>query len=92
MNRKYAALFITFGILIVLSGCVPGDGSSTENNPAGFWSGLWHGLILLFTFIGSLFSDNITIYEVANNGNWYNFGYFLGLTTAFGGGGSASSK
>ncbi|WP_269093420.1 hypothetical protein [Aliarcobacter butzleri] len=26
-----------------------------------------------------LFGANVNIYEVYNNGNWYNFGYLIGL-------------
>ena len=52
-------------------------------NPSGFWSGLWHGITLPFSFIGSLFSDNIAIYSINNNGGWYNFGFVLGTTAAF---------
>jgi len=36
---------------------------------AGFWLGLWHGLIAPITFVISLFSDNVNFYEVHNNGN-----------------------
>jgi len=55
----------------------------------GFWGGLWHGLISPFTFIGSLFSDTVTIYAVNNNGGWYNFGFVLGAGIL--GGGAFSS-
>ncbi len=48
---------------------------------AGFWSGLWHGLTLPWSFIGQLFSDNIAMWAVANSGGWYNFGFFLGIST-----------
>jgi hypothetical protein len=27
----------------------------------------------------------VNIYEVHNNGNWYNFGFVLGVSVAFGG-------
>lgn len=45
----------------------------------GFWFGVWHGMISQFAFIGSLFSDDIAIYAINNNGGWYNFGYIGGL-------------
>ena len=45
----------------------------------GFWYGVWHGAISQFSFIGSLFSDNIAIYAVNNNGGWYDFGFVGGL-------------
>ncbi|MEO3782006.1 hypothetical protein ABGB12_01645 [Actinocorallia sp. B10E7] len=50
---------------------------------AGFWQGLWHGLITPVTFIVSLFDDDVNIYEVHNDGNWYNFGFMLGVSTIF---------
>jgi hypothetical protein len=45
----------------------------------GFWGGTWHGMIMGFSFIGSLFSDDIAIYAVNNNGAWYDFGYIGGF-------------
>lgn len=45
----------------------------------GFWAGTWHGLIVFWSFIGSLFNDDIALYAVNNNGAWYNFGFVGGL-------------
>lgn len=58
---------------------------------SGFWSGLWHGMIAPISFIGSLIWDTVAIYDVNNNGGWYNFGFVLGIG-AFSGGGSAASS
>ena len=44
-----------------------------------FLNGLWHGLILPISFIGSLFNEDIVVYAVNNNGGWYDFGFLLGL-------------
>ena len=54
---------------------------------AGFWAGLWHGLICIITFIISLFTDSVGVYEINNNGNWYNFGFVLGIIISLGHGG-----
>jgi len=78
-------------LIMVTSGCAPGN-SRFDAKPAGFWAGLWHGLILVITFIVSLFSDSVTMYEVNNSGGWYNFGFLLGAAIALGGGGSSSCK
>jgi hypothetical protein len=62
--------------------CVAGSGSKYQETgaaPAGFWAGLWHGIIAPITFIVSLFSDNVRIYEKNNNGRWYDFGFMLGI-------------
>ncbi len=58
----------------------------------GFLYGLWHGLITPITFLVSLFTDDVGIYEVRNNGAWYDFGYVLGLSMIFSGGVGASSR
>jgi hypothetical protein len=44
------------------------------------------------TFLVSLFSDSVGIYEVDNDGAWYDFGYVLGLSAIFSGGGAASRR
>jgi hypothetical protein len=57
--------------------------NSTYKQPgassAGFWAGLWHGIIAPITFIVSLFADGVRIYETNNNGRWYDFGFMLGI-------------
>jgi hypothetical protein len=58
---------------------------------AGLWLGLWHGFIVPVTFVISLFTDDVTIYEVANAGNWYDAGYVLGLVFVLGGGAGSGS-
>ncbi|HEX9249276.1 MAG TPA: hypothetical protein VF856_07230 [Gemmatimonadaceae bacterium] len=54
--------------------------------PAGFWAGFWHGLISPITFLVSLFTPNVRIYETNNRGRWYDFGFIIGVSGAFGGG------
>lgn len=58
----------------------------------GFWHGVLHGLILPFSFIGSLFDDSIAIYAINNIGSWYDFGFVFGASIIFGGSGKGSSR
>ena len=58
------------------------------SKPAGFWAGVWHGLICPITFLVSLFVDGVRIYEHNNRGRLYYFGFVLGASAAFGGSGS----
>ena len=51
---------------------------------AGFWLGLWHGVIAPITFVISLFSANVGLYEVHNSGGWYHAGFMLGLSISLG--------
>jgi hypothetical protein len=52
--------------------------------PAGFWAGFWHGSIAPITFIVGLFNPGVSLYERNNNGHWYDFGFLLGVMSAFG--------
>jgi uncharacterized spore protein YtfJ len=89
---------VLLAVVVVLVGCAPGsnelvDAPREEEEVAGFWHGLWHGIIAPITLIVSLFNDDVGMYEVHNNGGWYNFGFILGMMFIFGGsGGGAASR
>ena len=76
-------LMLILMIILAFTGCA--DVSHVEqclpatDHVYGFWGGVWHGMILQFAFIGSLFSDDIAVYAVNNNGGWYNFGFVGGF-------------
>ncbi len=96
MNKKILFIFLSI-ILLILAACTAGPNNlmntaSSQGEVAGFWQGLWHGLIVIVTFIISLFNDNVTVYEVHNNGGWYNFGFILGVMIIFGGGGKGTCR
>lgn len=81
--------------LLLVTACAPGPnpeiGTAAQDGVvAGFWLGLWHGVIAPITFVVSLFTDEVTIYEVHNSGNWYDAGFFLGFGVLLGGGASGS--
>lgn len=84
-NLRLLPVFSLVLIALILTSCAPGN-EKFDLAPAGFWMGLWHGFISFFTFIISLFSDSVDVYEVNNNGNWYNFGFILGISMFYGGG------
>lgn len=80
------------GLALLLAGCAAGandliDTANVQGDIAGFWRGLWHGLIAPLTFVVSLFTHQVRVYEVHNVGTWYDFGFLLGVSVAFGGGG-----
>jgi hypothetical protein len=92
--RVLVALILLCGLL---AGCAAGPNqlaktAGPQGKAAGFWLGLWHGLIAPVTFIISLFSKTVTIYEVHNNGGWYNFGFLLGMMILLGGGGGGAAR
>jgi hypothetical protein len=51
---------------------------SNAADAPGFFTGLWHGLILPITFVVSLFDSEVGIYVVGNSGHLYDFGIVLG--------------
>ena len=56
-----------------------------DATPAGFWAGLWHGLIIPFTFLASIFYPGVRIYETNNRGRLYDLGFIIGISGSFGG-------
>jgi len=88
--KKYAALLFLLVLLFSLS-CAPGPNklaktADGKGKVAGFWLGIWHGLIAPITFIVSVFSDKVSLYEVHNRGGGYNFGFVLGAGLFLSGG------
>lgn len=92
-RRAAAAAGVALAGLVLLGACAAGrNTAATGGELAGFWLGLWQGIISPITFIISLFNDNVNVYEVRNNGNWYNFGFILGVSSVFSGGGRGAAS
>lgn len=71
--------------IFLVTGCVPGDGTYTEQKPAGFFWGVWHGWMAPISLIIALFDKKIRVYEVMNTGWWYDFGFYMSIIGGFGG-------
>ena len=94
---KLTAFLLALTLLLILGACAPGPNNlkgtpGDKHSVAGFWLGLWQGFIAPFVFVTSLFVPDLNIYEVHNNGGWYNFGYLFGLMCFFGGGGHKTGR
>ena len=90
MSRSIVLIAVLIAVLI-MAGCAPGPNSAektadADGHTAGFLMGLWHGFISPVTFVISIFSRNVRLYEVHNNGTWYNFGFVLGAGLFLSGG------
>jgi len=91
--KKFIPLFVLIGLALVAVGIyiivghvgMPTRDIDTSGAPANFWWGLWHGLIIYLSFIASWFDNNIVLYQVHNNGFWYNLGYLIALSVSVGG-------
>ena len=97
MKSSLTLLVLVLLLLSILAGCAPGPnlfkGTATAHDGvAGFWLGLWQGFIAPFVFVASLFKSTLGIYEVHNNGAWYNLGYLFGLACFFGGSGNRAAR
>ena len=97
MSQRLRWVLVAVFLLLVLSSCAAGpnsavDVASAEGEVAGFWIGLWQGIIVPITWVISLFSDTVSIYEVHNNGGWYDTGFLLGAGVFLGGGGAGAGR
>lgn len=92
MPRRQRLILIGMmtAILFAMVACATQPKVSGATAP-GFWLGLVHGFLMLFSFIGSLFTD-VRIYSYPNAGPWYDFGYLLGAMLFWGGGGASSRR
>jgi hypothetical protein len=89
--KKFIPLFVLLGLVLLAAAIyiiVYHVGMPTRNlsgAPANFWWGLSQGLIIVLSFIASWFDNNIVLYQVNNNGFWYNLGYLLAVSVSVGG-------
>jgi hypothetical protein len=96
-KKRLLLVFIVILSVLLLAGCAPHtnpavDVLDADGKSANFWGGLWHGIISPITFIWSLFSDTVNVYEVYNSGGWYDAGFMLGISLIFGGSGRAVKR
>ena len=91
MRRQMAPVLVLAIAAMILAACAAGPNpevglADADGTLAGFWLGLWHGIIAPITFVVSLFTNDVSIYAVNNSGGWYDFGFVLGAGILFGGG------
>ncbi|MBT8221296.1 MAG: hypothetical protein KJP00_15820 [Bacteroidia bacterium] len=89
---KFFLGFILIMVLFTACAEVTPIDECVTTEPAGFLSGLWHGIIAPVSFFISLLDSDVAIYAVNNNGGWYDFGFVIGAGILFGGGCKASCK
>ena len=90
-SARTTTVLLAVVVLLALGACAAGPNPGVDTStlggagPYGFWWGLWQGMILPITFVVSLFTDSVSVYEVHNTGNWYDVGFVLGISFVFGG-------
>lgn len=91
MNRTTKSILIVFIALLLLtslSSCAPKSYTSSEY---GFFSGIIHGIVILFALIGKLFGADVGLYAENNSGFFYWLGFIIGIG-GFGGGASSARR
>lgn len=87
MKSLPKSIFLIIALALLLPACAP-EGFTEE--PAGFFSGIWHGLIIYISAFAKLFGFEVGIHAVHNTGWPYWLGFILGLSIAIGGGSRAT--
>jgi len=90
IRRRIGVLMLLVAGALLLQSCATQPVPPVVD-PPGFLLGLLHGFLILFSFIGSLFTD-VRIYAFPNSGGWYDFGYLLGAMSFLGGGGAGARR
>jgi hypothetical protein len=85
---RLACLLVASAVLS--AGCAHQPAPGADNAP-GFLLGFLHGFVIMFSFVGSLFTD-IRIYAFPNSGGWYDLGFLLGAAMFLGGSGASSAS
>src|SRR5712664_1448472 len=89
VTRRRAVTFLAASALMVTS-CAH-QPAPDAYGPPGFFIGLLHGFLMLFSFVGSWFTD-VRIYAFPNSGGWYDFGYLIGAAMFFEGSGTSARR
>ncbi|MCB0465794.1 MAG: hypothetical protein KDC78_09010 [Aequorivita sp.] len=88
MKSQKIIILLLLITLMCATSCAPAGYTYSES---GFFSGLWHGFIIIFSLVGKLFGADIGIYAENNTGFTYWLGFIIGIG-GFGGGGSAARR
>ena len=82
MKNKIIKVSVLGFLVVVLASCATQPYPSAYD-PPGFLLGLFHGFTILFSLIGSIFTE-YRIYAFPNSGIWYDVGYFFGASAFLG--------
>ena len=83
---KKVTTILLLALVVLMTGCATQIDTTNciNTEPSGFFWGWWNGATMFFSFIGSLITNDIVIYDINNNGGWYDLGFILGNGSLFG--------
>ena len=87
-TNKIAIILLVILCITTLTSCAA---NGYESDKSGFFSVIWHGIIIVFSLIGKLFGRDIGIYAEHNTGFTYWLGFIIGIG-AFGGGSNSARR
>jgi hypothetical protein len=70
---------LALAALVLLAACARQMAGAVVPGAPGILRGLWDGFVFPWAWIVSIFVPEVSVYQVPNNGGWYDFGYFLGI-------------
>ncbi len=85
MKNIITDIVIIVLLSVAIGGCFPGGSLYSTNDPAGFFSGIWHGWIAPVSLVVGFFNPNVRIYEPYNTGWFYDLGFYIAIIAGFGG-------
>lgn len=87
---RHKNIIVFLVISAILAGCASQPTPEASTYP-GNLMGLVHGFCIVFSLIGSIFTD-VRVYAFPNAGGWYDLGYVIGASMFLGGGGASASS
>ena len=82
MNKSLLSATVLLASAVLLSACAGQNPMLEEpmlvSDVSGFWGGLVHGFFIPVSFVASIITDAISVYEVHNTGGGYDAGFVLG--------------
>ena len=61
IKKVVIIILLSVMLIMMLSGCIPGDGKATVEKPANFLWGVWHGWLAPLSLIISLFNKSVRV-------------------------------
>lgn len=81
-------VLVLLAVAVLFVSCAPNGYTDSQY---GFFSGIWHGIIIVFSLLGKLIGSDIGIYAEHNTGFTYWLGFLVGVV-CFGGGGTMAKR
>jgi hypothetical protein len=80
-NIAILLLFIILGAVIfpVTSLAFVQEYQYSDDNLAGFFSGIWDGLLAPYSLVARWFISDVVMYAIPNTGWFYDLGFLLGI-------------